>query len=239
MSSPALQRLWKLSEIDAGLVEVRKRAAALDPGKSIMAEIKELEADHAQKESTAKELSRELTDLELKQKGIDEKLKKIGTELYGGKIVNPREVEAYEKEVEILKRQRASMDGRIVELWDLTPPATQAASDVLKKIEAKKAKLAEYQKQVVKEQERLKAEFARLNSLRAPATQGIDPGTMARYEAIRQKHGGVGMTKVTALNTCEMCGMKLPLKSVELAKEGRLVTCEACHRILYYTEGLI
>ena len=239
MTSTSLQRLWKLHEIDAGLVEVRKRAAALDPGRTIMAELKALEAEHAEKAEAAKALTGELTDMELKQKGIDEKLKKIDKELYGGKIMNPREVEAYEKEVVMLKRQRSELDAKILELWELAPPATKAAEDIQAKIEAKKSKLGEFQKQVLKEQERLKSEFARLNSMRAPAASGIDPGTMARYEAIRQKQGGIGMTKIAAQNTCEMCGMKLPIKSVELAKEGRLVTCEACHRILYYTEGLI
>ena len=33
MASAELQRLWKLARIDTGLVEIRKRAAALDPGR--------------------------------------------------------------------------------------------------------------------------------------------------------------------------------------------------------------
>lgn len=239
MDSTSLQRLWKLSEIDAGLVEIQKRAAALDPGRAIQQQIKALEAEYEEKGGEAKRLSSEQTDLELKQKGIDEKLKKIDKELYGGKVVSPREVEAFEKEIAMLKRQRAEMDGRVLELWDLVPPATKTADALKKQIEEKKAELAEYQKRVVKEQERLKAEFARLNAARPEATKNIEPGLLARYDAIRKKQGGIGMSKITRQGTCEMCGMKLPVKSIELVKEGRLVTCEACHRILYYTEGLI
>ena len=239
MTSPSLQRLWRLHEIDLAIVEVRKRAAALDPGKTIQAQINALDAEYAEKGGRAKELSSEQTDLELKQKTIDEKIKKIDKELFGGKIVNPREVEAFEKEIEMFKRQRASMDERLLELFELVPPSNAAAAEVQKKIDAKKAELADYQKRVVKEQERLKVEFGRVNAQRPEAATGIEPGLLARYDAIRQKQGGVGMSKVTKIGTCEMCGMKLPIKSIEGAKEGRVVTCEACHRILYCTDGLL
>lgn len=204
-----------------------------------MAQIKSLEDDYNAKHETAKALFGEQTDLELKQKGIDEKLKKIDKELFGGQVVNPREVEAYEKEIDMLKRQRASMDGRLLELFELTPPANAAADSAKKLVEAKKAELAEYQKRVVKEQERLKAEYAKANALRPAATKDIEPHLITRYDAIRQRQGGVGMSKITKQGTCEMCGMKLPVKSIEMAREDRVVTCEACHRILYYTEGLI
>ena len=239
MSSPSLQRLWRLHEVDVALVEIRKRAAALDPGKVIQSQLKALEDEYAVKGGAAKALSAEQTDLELKQKGIDEKLKKIDKDLFGGKIVNPREVEALEKEIEMLKRQRASMDERLLELFEQAPPANAAAAEIQKRIDAKKGELAEYQKRVVKEQERLKGEFAKVSAARPEVAKGLEPGLLARYDAIRQKQGGVGMSKVTKFGTCEMCGMKLPVKSIEAAREGRVVTCEACHRILYYTEGLI
>ncbi len=235
----SLQRLWQLNEIDVALVELRKRAAALDPGKHILNQIKALEEDFVVKGGRAKELSSEQTDLELKQKGIDEKLKKIDKDLFGGKIVNPREVEALEKEIEMLKRQRGSMDERLLELMELVPPAQAAADEVQKKIGAKKAELMDYQKRVVKEQERIKSEFARISAQRPEVAKSIDAGTLARYEAIRQKHGGVAMSKITKIRTCEMCGMNLPEKSIDAARQDRLVTCEACHRILYYTEGLV
>jgi uncharacterized protein len=239
MTSPSLQRLWRLHEIDVALVEVRKRAATLDPGKVIHAQLQRLEAEFAEKGGFAKQLNAEQTDLELKQRGIDEKLRKIEKDLFSGKIVNPREVEAFEKEIEMLKRQRSSMDDRVIELLDVVPPAMAIANELQGRIDAKKAELADYQKRVVKEQERLKAEFARVSGQRPDATSGIEPGLLARYDAIRQKHGGVGMSKVTKIGTCEMCGMKLPVKSIEMTKEGRIVTCEACHRILYYPEGLL
>ena len=48
MASQELRKLWKLNQIDATLLEIRKRAAALDPGKKIMAEIERLAASGVQ-----------------------------------------------------------------------------------------------------------------------------------------------------------------------------------------------
>src|SRR5438552_2870174 len=132
MDSEGLQRLWRLHEIDTGLVEIRKRAAALDPGKAIMAELKALET--RSEETGVKGLSGEVADLELKQKGLDDKIKKIDKDLYGGKIVNPREVEAFEKEKEMFRRQRGELDGRLLELYELLPAATETADAINKLI---------------------------------------------------------------------------------------------------------
>src|SRR5947209_4308261 len=100
MSETDLRNLWKLHLVDYQLLEIRKRAAALDPGKRLMAEIAALNMQLEAKAAHLKTLHGEQTDVELQQKSLDDKLKKIDKELYGGKIVNPREVEAFQKEIQ-------------------------------------------------------------------------------------------------------------------------------------------
>src|SRR5689334_5864381 len=102
MASPELRRLHKLYLIDMALLEIRKRAATLDPGKKTAAEIQALEKEL--NEGPARKLQAELVDLELKQKSFQDKIAKFDKELYGGKVVNPREVESIQKEIGILKR---------------------------------------------------------------------------------------------------------------------------------------
>src|SRR5690348_7343349 len=99
MADLDLRKLWKLHLIDLSLLEIRKRAAALDPGRKMQGELAALNAVYEAKTAHVKTLSGEQTDLELQQKSIDEKLKKIDKDLYGGKVVNPREVEALQKEI--------------------------------------------------------------------------------------------------------------------------------------------
>lgn len=234
-----LRALWKLHEIDAAIVAIRHRAATMDPGRKIQAEIEKLNAVYEELNAKSKALSAELTDLELQQKSIEAKLKKIDADLYGGKVVNPREVEDLQHQIEGLKKQRAKNDERILELWEMAPPAAKAAEEAKVPLDAKKKELAEHQRKMLELKKTLEAEFKELNAKRPSAATGINPGLLARYDAIRQKHGGIGMTAVDRRGNCTMCGTLLPKKTVESALEDKVVTCEECHRIVYATEGLI
>src|SRR5687767_3792804 len=132
MAAGDLLKLWKLHLVDTAILEIRGRAAALDPGKTIIAQIDALNKQLGGTGGQAKTLSAELTDLELQQKNIADKIQKIEKSLYGGKVVNPREVENYQKEIEGLRRQRSALDERIMELWELVPPAKEAAAKIEK-----------------------------------------------------------------------------------------------------------
>lgn len=234
-----LRNLWRLHLVDLGLHEIRQRAAALDPGRKIQGELAALNTELEAKNEHLKTLRGEQTDIELRQKSIDEKLKKIDKELYGGKVVNPREVEALQKEIATLKKQRGDLDTKLLELWDAIPPV-QAEVDVLaKKVAEKKAELDEYQKKVLKLKAQLEAEFKERSAQRPALAKEVPTSMLARYDSVRQKHAGIGMAGVTKNGNCDACGTKLPVKNIEAAKEGRIVTCEACHRILYASEGLI
>jgi len=237
MPPSGLEALYQLHRIDLAIVEVRKRAAALEPGRAIQSVIAQLQSEFDAADSEAKALSAELLDLELRQRSLEEKCKKIDQDLYGGKIVNPREVEALQQELELLRRQQGECDARMLELYDLIPGAKERVEAAAARLQAERAKLAEFQKGVLREKARLEAEFAKLREQRGPAAARVDAAMLRQYDAIRQKMGGVGMTEVAPDGSCGQCGVQVPEKSIEAAKQGRVVTCEACHRILYVPAG--
>ena len=67
----------------------------------------------------------------------------------------------------------------------------------------------------------------------------VPAGLRAKYDAIRNRQGGIGMARIGKKGNCEMCGTSLPTKVIEDVKDDRTVTCEECHRILYYSESVI
>jgi predicted nucleic acid-binding Zn-ribbon protein len=238
MPSPEMRRLHKLYLVDTALNDIRKRAAGLDPGRKTAAEIAALEQQLA--ESKARQLRSELTDLELKQKSIQEKIAKFEKELYGGKIISPREVEAFQKEIEILKRQRNEMDERIVGIWEELPPEQEMADKIEKAIEQRKQLLSQEHKAAVQMKGQLEQEFKQKAAERPEVAKEVAPTLLARYESIRQKQHGVGMGEVDIKRkSCGACGTSLPTRTIEALKEDKVVTCESCHRILYYTEGVV
>ncbi|MBX3118074.1 MAG: hypothetical protein KF784_03350 [Fimbriimonadaceae bacterium] len=239
MPADDLFKLWKLHEVDSTIAELRAKAAALDPGKKLMAEIKALEAKKAETEKTYHELHGEQSDLELKQKSISDKIKKIEADLYGGKIVSSREVEAFQKDVAMLKKQREEFDGRVMELWDLVPPAKAAVAEMEKEIAAKRAELKEHQTKVMAYKGQIEELFKQNMAKRPDAAKGIPPAMLSRYDNIRQKADGVAMTRVNKGGFCSTCGMHLAEKLIESAREGRMAMCEGCGRILYWSESVV
>lgn len=239
MSEMDLRRLHQLHLIDAAIAEIKARAAALDPGRQIQAALQQVQAKFDEASGRLHTLQGEQADLELKQKGIDAKLQKIDKEMYGGTVVNPREVENLEKEIVNLKRQRGEIDERLLELWEAIPPV-QAEVTTLEASRAKlKQDLVVHQKKVLEEKTQLEAAFRQRQQERPAALAQVPKPMLARYDAIRQKAGGVGMTDVVRKGFCGSCGTHLPEKLIETAREGRIATCESCFRILYVTEGLI
>lgn len=239
MASDELRRLWRLHQIDSALVEIQAKAAGLDPGRRIIAEVRALETKLDEKGGQARELAGELTDLELKQKSIEDKLKKIDKDLYGGSVVNPREVENLEKEVATLKKHRSELDGRILQLWELVPPAQAEADEIESQITAKKKELSAHQKQALRLKALLEEEYRDRTGERPAAVKAVSAGLLARYDAIRKSHHGTAMAEITRKRTCSACGTLLPERTVQAARDDKLVTCDECHRILYHSDGVV
>lgn len=239
MASLELARLWKLHLVDAAIHDLRARAAALDPGRKVQAEIIALEKKLEEVGGEAKRLSAEAHDLELAQKSLDDKLKQFDRDLYGGKIVNPREVEAYEKEIAMLKRHREEQDARLLELWDLMPPAQKLAEAVEAKLAERRKALAVAHKAALAQRAEIEAAFKQRQAERPQVESQISPALKARYDQIRQRTHGLGMAEVRKNGACGGCGTQLPERTLQALREDKVATCESCHRILYFTEGVV
>jgi predicted nucleic acid-binding Zn-ribbon protein len=237
MASPDLRRLWKLHLVDVAIQDIRNKAAHMDVGKKLESDLNALAARLA--EHPYKKYHVEQQDLELQQKSIDDKIAKFEKELYGGKIVNPREVENYQKEIGILKNQRAQMDERLIEIWDAMPPLKSEADQIETSIEAKKKELGETVQRARQLKSQLEAEFKSKSAQRPELAKDQNPTLLAKYEAIRKNHHGIGMAEVVKKRQCGACGTLLPERTLQACLDDKTVTCETCHRILYYTEGVV
>jgi predicted nucleic acid-binding Zn-ribbon protein len=241
MASNEILRLWRLAQIDNRLADVRQRAANLDVGQKLTAEIKQIEAKVAEVGGAHHSLSGESTDLELANGGIADKIKRVEKELYGGKVVAAKEVENLTKEIAALKRQSEKNDERLMELMELIPPAAETAAKWTRALEQRKQMLAKRQVEAKAERAALETEYKELAVKRPELAKIVTPPSLlARYELIKTKHAGLGMVEVnTKDNTCSGCGTHLPERTIQGLKDDKPMTCETCHRLLYYTEGLV
>lgn len=237
MASPDLRRLWKLHQIDAAIIGIRNRAANLDVGRKLTVEIETLSKQLA--EHPYKKLHAEQQDLELKQKSIDDKIEKFNKELYGGKVVNPREVENFQKEITMLTKQKGDIDDTLIGILDQLPPLKVEADKVEKAIAERKVQLVETQKKAQVEKVKLEADFKKYTAERPEAAKNQNPTLLAKYETLRKNHEGTGMAEVVKKRQCGACGTLLPERTLQGLLDDKTMSCETCHRLLYFTEGVV
>ncbi len=232
-------KLYQLHLIDVGILEVRKKAAALEAGKKIQADLDAYGAQVKSLENSYHKAHGEQKDLELSNQQIDDKVKSIEKLLFGGSVSSPKEVEAYETQVKSLKAQKDSNEEKLIGIWDEVEKAEKEYKTAQKAYDEKSESFEEWKKKAVSFKAQIEAKYKELTAKRPAAAQGIDPTLIARYEAIKKNHQGIGVALITKDQTCEECGTMVATKNIELIKEDRTVTCEECQRILYWTGGLI
>ncbi|HXH61871.1 MAG TPA: hypothetical protein VNI20_11000 [Fimbriimonadaceae bacterium] len=228
-----LYALFKLHKIDRALYGLQQEAAALDVGRAEAKMLKALATEYEDIGGKASALTKEIKDREFEQKSIEQKIEGIQKKLYDGSIVSPKEIENYEKEVEMLKEMGEKNDGRLLELYELAPPVVEQAKKIKDRIDAVQAQKDERRRQAQERHTAIKAEFESLRASRPDAARAIDRDLYERYEEVRKHTGSTAMAEVTEQGTCENCGMSVPPKQVQLLNEDRLTFCEGCHRILF------
>ena len=117
-----------------------------------------------------------------------------------------------------------------------------AADDVEEEIKAALHRQGQEEEVLKKEKivldEKLKeteARFAALNKEREALLPRIPREQIGLYEAIFQKKGGTALSPVTG-DFCAMCHMRVrPQMLNEIRDRAKVILCEACGRILYWT----
>ncbi|HZP82374.1 MAG TPA: C4-type zinc ribbon domain-containing protein, partial [Chthonomonadaceae bacterium] len=228
-----LLTLYHLQQLDSALMALKKQYNALDPGRAEQRAADAAIKAHQEAEAALHATSAALHDSELEQKSVEAKTADFEKKLYSGTIHVPKELQAMQEEIEMLKRQRGRLDEKILALMDEleaqrareaeTRQARAAAEEALK------TKQAAYKQAA----NTLVAQARELQAQRAEAVKPIPPALLKRYDSLRASKAGVAVAPLEDGNACGGCKLGLPSSLVERVQEGRsLEVCDNCGRIL-------
>src|ERR1700722_5002599 len=113
-----LSALYALQVQDSLLEALKRQFTLLDSGKAEKAEYDAADAANKAALEALNIVSIDLKDAELEQQQIEAKRVEYETKLYGGKVHNPKELQAMQDEVEMLVRQRTKRDDKIIGLLE-------------------------------------------------------------------------------------------------------------------------
>lgn len=227
-----LRRLQDLQATDSRIASYRAEMAELP--KSIQAvadrrdEAKARVADAEQRLSTA---DHERRDQEGELQLANERLSKYKKQLYLVKT---------NKEYETVLHEIAGSEKRIGEIEERVLLAMEGVDGAKRDIEAAGRIFKEASEACDEEEGRLRARMAEVErqtasaeAERARLAPDIDAATLARYEQIRSRRGGVAVVEARH-GTCQGCRVQLPPQIYnELFREAAMLTCQSCQRILF------
>ncbi len=227
-----LELLWDLQMLDAKILKRRKRLKEIEAGPPCAAEARRLLERRQAAERALEEARSELTALETELAHTEERRKQTHKRLYGGTVTATRELNALEHELAALKERQNELDGQVLQAMDrvtaLEAEANQAVSastELLEQYRTEKASLGA-------EKQRIEAELVDLSSRRDRAAQRVDARQLSRYETLRQRGGGYGMSPVEE-DHCKLCRTAISVTVMKRLQGGAIVQCENCSRILY------
>jgi len=207
----------KLSQIPARVNDLKKAAAA------IKAELDQAKVDIIEHKKQYK-----LCELDLK--GTEEKVAGYSVQLYSAKT--NEQYKAFLKEIEAQKKQKNSIEDRMIVLME----ETEALDRKVKTNEKESAELDSETTRKVEmlenEKKELEAAITIRKQQRETTAAAIPAELLKRYERVRASKGGIAVATVRK-ERCSGCLSPIPAQRIlEVDRQDHLYLCEACGRIL-------
>jgi uncharacterized protein len=232
-----LETLLLIQERDTALDRLRHRRAAL-PARSELAarevdvksnrvRVDELRRDRDEVLGEERRLDDEATSLETRAKEVEARL-------YSGTVASPRELQAMQADVDMLKRHRDGIEDRELEIMERREQLDQelavadsALADAASEVDRLRGVIAEAEQEI-------DAEVTVESKARAELAGSVPERLLGDYERRRSRNRGSGVARLVG-DTCQGCHLSIPSTEVERIRrgpEGSVAYCDNCGCIL-------
>lgn len=184
-----------------------------------------IEAEEHESERTQSRLESEIAVLSDKIAGEEKKL-------YGGAVVNPKELGSIQEEVRMLKGRRDELETSLLEAMEAGEQIGAKVAEASARRDALAAELAAKEGVFSERAAELDAQIETQLRAREAATGKVESGLLTKYDKIREQKGGTAVGEVRE-GVCGACRVELPSEEVDrMTKSDELWLCPQCRRIL-------
>jgi predicted nucleic acid-binding Zn-ribbon protein len=237
MSADELEALLLVQEHDTARDRLRHRRAALAERVELESQSTQLRALEAQ----AREIGGRRDAVLADERRLDDEARTLGAradeadaKLYSGTVSSPRELQAMQADVDMLRRQRSDLEDQELEVME----AREALDAQLTTLEADTAVVAadvERLRAVISEAEaEIDEELAKEDTARDQQAAAVPASLLADYERRRAQNRGAGAARLVG-TTCTACHLSIPSTEAERIRRdaGAVVAyCDNCGAIL-------
>lgn len=232
MSQPF--KLYRLQQIDSQLDKMKTHLAEIEKELNndstlITAKKRNETADQKFQEKRKKRQRAEET---LRAQRL--KIEHTESNLYSGKINNPKELQDLENESTSLKRYMSVLEDRLIEAMVAEEDAQDSYEALSSALEEEKQKYDHKILTCKSEKEEILVDVKRLNEERDAMIASVPEDDLALYDHLRSQRRGIAVSRVTN-KACSACGTTLSAALLHASRNpNQLNHCETCGRILYF-----
>lgn len=170
-------------------------------------------------------------DLELEIESLSEKMSRSEKRLYGGKVKSPKELSDLQAEIGSLRRRRQKLEDALLETMISREEAETEHEDAQSHLGEVESHWSARQEQLKAEQETLESRIGEIEEERRAVASRIDAEILRDYERVRERKGGQAVAQIRG-DTCSACGVSVAPSMEWKLRQGELVHCDTCGRIL-------
>lgn len=237
MSAEELEALLVVQEHDTARDRLRHRRASLPERTELETAATQLRATEAQATDVRAERDRVLVD----ERRLDDEARSIGAHaddadkrLYSGTVASPRELQALQADIEMLRKQRSQIEDRELEVME----AREALDAQLASLDGRAAQLGadtvRLQAIIAAAEQEIDDELAAEDAAWDGAAASVPPALLADYQRRRAQNRGAGAARLTG-TTCGACHLSIPSTEAERIRRAggaEVAYCDNCGAIL-------
>lgn len=223
-----LYRLQQLdSEWDAGQRRLVEIEAALEDDRAL----REARQSVQEAQKRVQTWQTKQRDLELEIESLASKMSRSEKRLYSGKVTNPKELSDLQAEIASLKRRRQKLEDTLLEAMINREEAEAARDEAESRLERVESNRSTQIADLEAEREALQERLAEIEERRASVVPRLDAETSTTYERVREQKGGQAVAQIRH-DACSACGVTVPPSAEWKLRQGELIHCDTCGRIL-------
>jgi predicted nucleic acid-binding Zn-ribbon protein len=229
--------LLLVQERDTALDRLRHRREAL-PARS---ELSARQADVTVNTARVRELTQQRDEVATEEKRLDDeassldaRAKEVEQRLYSGTVASPRELQAMQADIDMLKRHRAEIEDQELEVMERREQLDQDLATAQNTLADATAEVERLRGVIAESEQEIDAEIAVEAQARAQHALQIPERLLTDYERRRARNRGAGAARLVG-DTCQGCHLSIPSTEVERIRrgpEGSVAYCDNCGCIL-------